>query len=108
MALIGDLFTAPVDCIETIRDENLKRTLEKRGVEMGLSQGFTFLWNLGKLPIVGQACRQAAMAGYLNWLREPGGGVLRITVPDEMNNPKNQQHFATVAKAIAARKGGTS
>lgn len=101
---IGGLFTGPAEAFEAIADEKLKRDLVRRGVEMGLSQGYTFLWFLGKLPIVGTAFRECAMAGYLNWLREPGGEALHITVPDEMNDPKNQQHFATEAKAIAAKR----
>lgn len=95
---VGDLFTAPMDIIEGIKDQNLQRQLEGRGVELGLSMGITALWNLGRIPIIGRAFRSAAMAGYLNWIREPNPVALQITVPDAMNDPKNRQHYATERK----------
>lgn len=90
---MGLLDFNPVSWYESAINGKMERAFAEELLGAGLSFFLTLTWNLGKLPLVGPSLKKAAMAMKLNlWQGNLIHGI-RITVPDDMNDPDEMQHF---------------
>lgn len=92
---LGGLFSGPVDAVERISDEKLKRTLERKAVSLGFSQYMTFLEGFGQefkdskwFGRWARIARRMAASFFKGLSLEQDMKVLDVAVPDTLVNDK--------------------
>lgn len=92
---LGGLFTGPVDAVERVTDEKLKRTLERKAVSLGFSQYMTFLEGFGQefkdskwFGRWARIARRMAASFFKELSLENDMKVLDVSVPNTLSNDK--------------------
>lgn len=96
-----DLIPNPVGMFEAAINGKMEREFAELLLGTGFSMLFTFLVSLRKLPLLGPAIANMAMAGKINLSNYQDGLALKkfsITYPKDLDNFDWASNFVTVSK----------
>jgi hypothetical protein len=92
---LSGLFTGPVEAVERVTDEKLKRDLEHKSLSLGFSQYMTFLESFGQefkdskwFGRWARIARQMAASFFVGLSLENDMKILDVAVPNTLSNDK--------------------